>query len=258
VRENKLRKSILAAAVPIGASLVAASMASAQTQTLLNTIDAVAANPTDPTPNVMSFGSPNFNPPAQTFRFEFGGQGPTVHHSASFTKTEDDTGNGGGSAKLSWTFAGSSDGSESSAFTSDIFPNAEMVTAVSFDLMVDPSSTIGGFNRYGFFQVFNRDQNYGGFNTIYSENLGDNGTAVGQWEHVSVTLSTPLPVRALTFQDFNNAPGGGAAGDNINGPETIYIDDLSVTFNVPEPISLGSMAIGAPLLLMRRRSRKSL
>jgi hypothetical protein len=247
VQERILKKAVLAAIVPVSGSLLGASMASGQIL-FSNTFDALASSATDPTPNVIWLGARNYNPPAEDFAFDYGGPTPTADHSVSFTTAEDATGNGGGSIKLSWNFS-ASDGSESAAFTTDIFPSAETVNTVSFDLMVDPSSTLGGYSRYAYFQVINRDENYGEDGSFIATNLSG---PTGVWQQFTGTVPAGLSVRGLTFQFYQNVPG-----DDITGPETVYIDNLVLSATpVPEPVSLGLLALGAPALMMRRRRAK--
>ena len=54
---------------------------------------------------------------------------------------------------------------------------------------------------------------------------------------------SPAQVRALTWQDFNDATR------NMNGTQLWYIDDLSITYQVPEPASLGLLSLSVPALL---------
>ena len=72
---------------------------------------------------------------------------------------------------------------------------------------------------------------------------------IGQWQTFTVNFATPVPVRAITFQDYNDTTR------DMNGPENWFIDNMSVTYNVPEPASLGLLGLGVPALLLRRRSK---
>jgi hypothetical protein len=246
MQSAKARRALCIALAPVAGSLMVASVGRAQYTTYTQTFD-----------NSSSFeaGTANYNPPPIALRFDYGGYTPTNNHSVSFSSTEDDTGNGGGSAEMTWKFNGASDGSESAAFTMDLFPSPGYeVTDISFNLMVGSGSAEDGNEGNGYFQIFTRDANYNDNGTTFAEELGDptysGSNDGGTWESINVPFSTPADVRALTFQDYNN-------GD-INGNETLYLDNLSVTYqSVPEPASLGLLGIGAASLLARRRSRKA-
>jgi hypothetical protein len=90
--------------------------------------------------------------------------------------------------------------------------------------MIDPSSTAGTNNDYGYLDVISRDGAYGWNPTSLSEALltAAGGTA-GTWAHVSIPLGTGAAstVRGLTFQISND-------GD-INGTQAVYIDNLQLT-----------------------------
>lgn len=258
MRENKLRKAVSVALAPVGAALIATSMASAQTGTFTNTFD-----------NSSSIVLVrDYNPPPESFVFDYGGSGPTAHHSVAWTGAENDGGPAGsGSVQLSWTFNGPSSGGATAAFTTDVFPYATgtqpgaMVTDISFNLMVDPSSTQDKYGGYGFFQVFTRDESYNVVSTPFSEELGNpsyggpSTSDAGTWESINIPFSTPVPVRGITLQDYDD---GSTTGRDIVGPETIYIDNMSITYEVPEPASLGLLGVSLPALLMRRRSKAKL
>jgi hypothetical protein len=209
-------------------------------------------------------------PPPPNVRFDYGGPSTTHHNSATWSSTNDDTGNGGGSLELSQTFNYAAFGSESSANTMDIYwsdvvgAGGQLPTGLSFDIEVDPNSTVGlngTFPEYGYFQVFTRDDSYnenatstlfvngnnegGGFqlgNPTYSST----GTDAGTWDQVYIPLSgVNQTIRGLTFQLYNNA--------NITGSVNYYIDNVQIY--VPEPASFGLLGLGVPLLLKRRRAR---
>jgi hypothetical protein len=72
----------------------------------------------------------------------------------------------------------------------------------------------------------------------------------GVWQHVTIPLDgTDNSIRALTFQDFNDTTR------NINGTETIYIDNLALS--VPEPTSVALAGLGVAGLFGFRRFRKN-
>jgi hypothetical protein len=153
----------------------------------------------------------------------------------------------------------------------------QMVTSVSFDILVNPSGTSAKsiYNDYGYFQLAQRDKNYG--YTRIDQTLYENGTLVGTtfsfgnstysgpgislgnsrggandvgvWDHLEYDFSTPQDVRALTLQDFGRS--------SLNGTVIYNIDNLELGLvPVPEPASLGLLALGVPALLKRRRSAK--
>lgn len=166
--------------------------------------------------------SRNYNPPPVAISFDFGDDsaatvdwiaGPTYDAGGS---------SGSGSVQLKWTFAG---GSGKEAFTMDLFPSGQNMAGgtLSFDIMIDPSSTAGTNNDYGFLDVVSRDGGYA-WNPALSEALltAAGGTA-GTWAHVSIPLGTGAAsvVRGLTFQITNDG--------NISATQIIYIDNLQIT-----------------------------
>jgi hypothetical protein len=178
-----------------------------------------------------SFGTSNFlsntrnyNPPPIAISYDFGDDSAaTVDWIAG--PTHDAGGSSGsGSVELKWTWAG---GSGNEAFTMDLFaaPGVDCSGGtLSFDVMIDPSSTAGTNNDYGYLNVITRDGSYTWSPTSLAEGLltAAGGTA-GTWGHVSIPLgtSTNSIIRALTFQITND-------GD-INGSQTVYIDNLQLT-----------------------------
>jgi hypothetical protein len=189
-------------------------------------------------------------------------------------------GDTGGSLKLSQTFSTSA-GSHGMSWTFDIYPGGfdQMATSVSFDILVDPKSTgVSQYNDYGYFQLAQRSDSYG--YTRIDQTLYENGkfigtTAsfggstysgpgislgnstgspdVGVWDHIEYDFSTPQQLRAITLQDFSR---GGTSGQN--GTVIYDIDNLDVGLvPVPEPASLGLLALGVPALLKRRRPAKA-
>jgi len=250
MRKINVHRAMWMALAPIGASLVAASMAGAQTTTYVNTFDTSSSFQT----------IANYNPPPISARFDYGGYTPTNHHSVNWSAAEDHTGNGGGSVLLSWAFNGPTFGSESAAFTMDLFPTpGYQVTDISFALMVAPGSAEDSFGGNGYFQVFTRDASYNDNATPFAEELGNpsyggpSTNDAGTWELINIPLSD-AQTRAITLQDYDD---GNPSSRNIQGNEAIYIDDLSVTYlSVPEPASLGLLGASIPALMLRRRRAK--
>lgn len=198
-----------------------------------------------------------FDTTSSPFRYDFGnGVSPTV--SWVVGPIFDAGGSSGsGSVKLGWTWAGTAGGAD---FTADILPTPQNYAGatLSFDIYVDPSSTPGTFNDYGYFQ----------FNTRYTVSAGDTyhfgpsyinkglvgagnvASAVGQWSHVSVILGAEAAtLRALTFQDYNDAGRG-----PINGPMALYIDNLTIT-PVPEPAAFALVGLGGLAMVVFRRRK---
>jgi len=161
----------------------------------------------------------NYNPPPISVRFDSGtatasstfsaawASGPTYDAGASA---------GSGSVEVSWTWNYTADGAGSCALTIDLFPaQITNASAISFDIMLDPSSTPGGYNDYGYFQVATRDESYNWNNTSLGEGLiTAAGGTTGVWAHVNIPLSgVNTDVRAITIQDYVDS------GRAIDGPE---------------------------------------
>jgi hypothetical protein len=214
-----------------------------------------------------------FNPPAPNIRLDYGSATAVATATETWSPLNSpDTTLGSpssGSVKLAWNWNPAVDGDGSAAFTMDILNTAQSFTSVSFDMMIDPSSTHGqfanpGFNDYGFFQVFAKDQSYnqregaggpdgGSLGDVAGEDpttgLADNGTAdstygAGVWERFTVDFSgASKNIRGIVFQSFSQG---------VAGPQAIYLDNITLNA-VPEPASLGMLAIAGSSLLMRRR-----
>ena len=169
----------------------------------------------------------HFDSSSAPFRHDFGnGVTPTASWS-----TNDAGGNSGsGSAKLNWNWNGSAGGED---FTADILSTSTDCAGatLSFDIFVDTNSTPGNYNDFGYFEMHTRYN--GGSYTYGPKYLGTSlvgggmgmPTAAGHWSHVSLVLGAEAStLRALTFQDYNDSGRG-----PINGPMTVYIDNLTIT-----------------------------
>jgi hypothetical protein len=165
----------------------------------------------------------NYNPPLMAIAYDFGDDSaPTIDWLSG--PTYDAGGSAGsGSVELKWAWAG---GNGNEAFTMDLFPSGQNLAngTLSFDIMLDPSSTAGTNSDYGYLNVIARDGNYGWNPTSLGEGLlTAAGGTVGTWAHVSIPLGggADSVIRGLTFQISND--GG------INGSQTIYVDNLQLT-----------------------------
>jgi len=135
-------------------------------------------------------------------------------------------------------------------FTMDLF-NADagsniQVTAVGFDIMVDPGSASDTNNGFGFFQAILRDAAYtfptnSSTFSNFNEELGNptynpSNNLAGTWEHILITSTNGLPdathltdgqtnrVRAITWSWY-------WGGHDIHGNQTCYIDNLVIYTN---------------------------
>ncbi len=259
----KIGISTLRAGVLSGAVLALFAV-SAQAQNYYQPFD-TADNNNSSSATGFTLGTRNFSPPPMGAAFDFGGFTPQITQSTTFSSTESTITNrpNSGSALLSFSFS-SSDGGESSAFTFDLLPFQSTPTVyndLSFDLMVGAGSTADVFGGYGYFQVATRDQNYGFNNTSFAEELANPSfgspavPGTGVWRHIDIPLSgVNTNIRGLTFQDYNdNSPGG----RNIDGPEFIFIDNITLTA-APEPASLALLGLAVPaFVIAARRYRKA-
>lgn len=218
----------------------------------------------------------NFNPPPANVRLAWsqGNPGGMGNHVVAWSTT-DHTGNGGGSVGLTMNFAGSQTGiGEDASYSFDLTSAPVYATNISFYLMLDPNSAVDSnpADMYGngapdassgYAQMFIDDSSgaavavgnvsVNGNNVGGGWNLGDpsySGTSDrGTWEYISIPLTgSNSMIKGMLIQDYVD---NSASGRVVNGPVTMYIDDLTVT--APEPASLAIFAMGLPALLMRRR-----
>jgi hypothetical protein len=207
--------------VALAILMLAASMAVSRADTIYyqNTFD-----------NSSSFQTTaNYNPPPIAVRFDSGTATAHSTFSAAWASgpTYDAGGSSGsGSVKINWNWNYTADGAGSCAIVIDLFPaQITNASAISFDIMLDPSSTPGGFGDYGYFQVVTRDNSYNWNNTSFAEGLITAvGGTPGVWTHINIPLTgVNTNVRAITIQDYVDS------GRAIVGPETIYIDNLTIS-----------------------------
>jgi len=178
------------------------------------------------------------------WRFDFGG----VTHTEAFDPTQDANGNlASGSMKVVLGFSTALGGNNKGAYTRDLFPGLDGTTfsSMQMDVRVDPSSALDAFGNNGYFQLVIRNTG----NYDYNAQFNDNLRSADGWRHISVSplTGTVNDIRGVTWQLY------GGPSQNINGPVTLWIDNVSFT-QVPEPSSLALAALGAlGLLLWRHR-----
>jgi len=189
-------------------------------------------------PDYSTYGLDNPSAPVPNIRFDFGGSTTTAANTAIAFSTNDAAGNpASGSVKFTIPMDVTVDGGNTlGAFTFDFYHNggaASNLTSLSFDVMVDPSSTPEQTNNvaagYGYLQFVSRDTSYT-YTVIptFGEDVGAayTGTTAGHWQHVVVPLDPAGAdgiVRGLTFQLY------GGPGQNISGTVILYLDNLTVS-----------------------------
>jgi hypothetical protein len=102
-------------------------------------------------------------------RFDFGSAAATATHSSVFSSAQNNGTAGSGSLQLSWAWNHTADGDSAAAFTLDMLNTARTYTSLSFDILIDPSSTVGANGDYGFFQVATRNGSYNFDSTSFGQ-----------------------------------------------------------------------------------------
>ena len=216
-------------------------------------------------PSYNTYGLDNSASPIPNVRFDFGGSTTTAGNVGIAFSTNDAAGSpASGSIKFTipMDVTRSDGGNTSGAFTFDFFHNGTAATnlsSLSFDVMVDPSSTPEQTNNvaggYGYLQFVSRDANYS-FNTIpstaFAEDVGAayTGVTAGHWQHVVVPLDSTVPddaIRGLTFQLY------GGPGQNISGTVIMYLDNITVSVlgSIPTPTNSISVITGPRGLILK-------
>ena len=197
-------------------------------------------------PSYNTYGLDNPASPIPNVRFDYGGTTTTANNVGIAFSTNDAAGSpASGSIKFTIPMDVTVDGGNTKgAFTFDFYHNlfaSSNLASLSFDVMVDPSSTPEQTNNvdagYGYLQFVSRDANYS-FNVIptFSEDVGAayTGTTAGHWQHVVVPLDSTVPddvIRGLTFQLY------GGPGQNLSGTVILYLDNITVSTAgaIPQP-----------------------
>ncbi len=213
-------------------------------------------------PNYNTYGLDNSSTPIPNVRFDYGGGTTTAANVGMAFSTNDAAGNpASGSIKFTIPMDVTVDGGNTKgAFTFDFYHNGTAATnlsSLSFDVMVDPTSTPEQTNNvaggYGYLQFVSRDANYS-FNLIpnFGEDVGAayTGVTAGNWQHVVIPLNSTVPddaIRGLTFQLY------GGAGQNIAGTVILYFDNITVSVAgaIPQPTNSISQITGPRGLILK-------
>jgi hypothetical protein len=207
------------------ARIVAASLILVASAMLARADAPVYSNPFDNSASVQNNGSANYNPPPVSTEFEFGS---VVSHSIAWVTNDAQASPVSGSLKFNWTWNDTETNGASVDFRFDLFTFAGTVTnasALSFDIMVDPSSTPGALGDFGFINVITRDGSYvwNSIATFGEGLLAVAGGTTGVWAHVNIPLTdVNTNVRAITIQDYNDG------SRQIVGSETFYLDNITI------------------------------
>lgn len=187
----------------------------------------------------------DFGDGVQSWRFDFGSP---ITPGLSQDPTEGSPGNAQGALRMDMTYVASQGGNNNFAFTGDVFfPETDLTgfDNVEFDLKIADGAALDAFGNHGFFQFVSRETGGYSFNSVLGENLPP---TTGVWLPYSVPTDTMTATRAFTIQLY------GGPDQNIDGPITLFLDNIRLTNNIPEPTGLALVALlGLSTLAGRRR-----
>lgn len=184
----------------------------------------------------------DFGDGVQSWRFDFGSPITPV---LSQDPTEGSPDNAAGALRMDMTYVASQGGSNNFAFTGDVFFPATDLTGfeeVKFDLKIADGATLDAFGNHGFFQFVSRETDSYSFNSVLGTNLAPE---TGVWKTYSVSAETMAATRAFTIQLY------GGPGQNIDGPITLFMDNIRLT--VPEPSTIALVGLLACSSIVCRR-----